>query len=880
MAIAGDVKVQLSSEETYVGLPVTIQLHFQNVNKHEPPELPDVDGLKIQSKGVQRQSSQRSVFNGRVSQSNSLVYVFLVTPMQAGEFVIPPITVSYDGRKELTTAIRIRATKSETGDLLFVEVVGDRESVYVGQPIDLTLKIWIKPFHDAELGVTLSEGNMWQLVSKQTDWGVFSDRMQELAENNQRPGGEEVQRKDADGNLATYYLYEIDASVYPQAPGSISGDDCRVVVQYPTELGRSRSSFGSLFNSDSFPFGSSSPFDRSFGSQLAITAARPIVADANVDSIKVKPVPTANRPSDYRGAVGKYEIASEAIPTEVQVGDPITLHITIAGDGPMDLLQPPLLSDDETLTANFKVSEEPLAGVVRNNMKQFTTTIRPLSEKTTEIPPIRLSYFDPDKEQFVAVASDPIAIKVEPAAVLALDSIVSGAPRLSQADSPTDNAATTGTEMANGGPILYPASELLAQTSHPPLLSLPMILAMTLPPLAFLLAALMVNLDNVLSAVRRRYRPLVQLSKQVSAAEESLELSQTVQRFLAHQWKLSEANELKLAGNLRRDGRRDLAVRMEGFFEACRRASSGVPLTDGESLDRLKVEAMEIASTCLEAKHHAEPRAESAAVSLRRSSRTIGLWLATVLVGVGATDSLAQSTEYPNGRELAGDALSILLDEANDAYARDDFATAAQKYQMVADSGVRNAKLYSNLASAYRRNESKGRAMANQLRAIKLDPDNPAMMNGWSHDQVNVQEGIWPKRITATVFSLAPRSFVLWMAIFSWILLWLLLTIRVLWRKRIGIAVPIMLLSLTLLFALPVLVHELIFCRDNQAVVIASEPVKLRSADSDQSPSVGGPLAETTEVTVKQVRGSWAKVRTSDAKDGWIPLDAIEQIDT
>ncbi|MEZ6081428.1 MAG: hypothetical protein R3C56_38890 [Pirellulaceae bacterium] len=35
-------------------------------------------------------------------------------------------------------------TKSVTGDLLFVEIEGNKDKVFVGQPLDLTLKIWIK----------------------------------------------------------------------------------------------------------------------------------------------------------------------------------------------------------------------------------------------------------------------------------------------------------------------------------------------------------------------------------------------------------------------------------------------------------------------------------------------------------------------------------------------------------------------------------------------------------------------------------------------------------------------------------------------------------------------------------------------------------------
>ena len=102
----------------------------------------------------------------------------------------------------------------------------------------------------------------------------------------------------------------------------------------------------------------------------------------------------------------------------------MTLNIGIAGTGPMELVQAPPLIEMSSLTADFKVADESLAGFVKDDTKVFSTTIRPRRDGITEIPPIRFSFFDPEAERYETVMSDPIAITVHKCESLALDAIV------------------------------------------------------------------------------------------------------------------------------------------------------------------------------------------------------------------------------------------------------------------------------------------------------------------------------------------------------------------------------------------------------------------------------------------------------------------------
>lgn len=901
-ATAGDVRIGISAQETYVGYPVTLQIEFSNVAKHEAPELPEVDGLKIESTGAPSQSTQVFSINGRRSIIESFTYSYAITPERADEFVIPPLTVSYDGRKQLTESVRFSATKSEVGDLAFVEITGDRPSVYVGEPIQLTLKIWIKPYQNEDFRVTLSEGDMWSLISRQTDWGPFTDRMNELADNNQRPGGERVQRESDDGTTSTYYLYEIDAEIYPQHAGSIDGSNCRIVIRYPTELKRSRSPLDDFFG-DQSPFSGSGFFDdafSSFGPRLSISSVRPVIVDANVSPIEINPIPNQGRPANYRGAVGDYEIYTQATPTTVNAGDPITLNIAIRGDGPMDRVQPPLLNEQQTLTKKFKVADESLAGFVDGNQKLFTTTIRPLSESVSEIPAIEFSFFDPRKEKFVTVQSKPIPVEVSAAETLSFDKIVANP------DLPRDDAERSDDDPVASVPSIYPADDLLDSQSTRTTWNPLVLTAIALPPFAFAFSLLFARRGVVASGVRS-LMPLKHFENACAAATSPRELSLAMREFLASYWKLDQGSEMVVVGQLRRNGNRELAVRLESWFDRCRQAEHGVLFSelateDPRSLPSLKREASQIAEACVD--RRANRAAKTMQAQASRSSTVLRSLIGITVVSCGLTQSASAEDAPSSGAvSMTRQQQHAVLSEADGLYhraaeaitsdpeqANANFAAAAAKYQIVVDSGVQNAKLFYNLGNSYRMSGSKGMAVAYYRQAILLDPDNPefaAALRQTLHeiDSANAtsETSLDARSITrqsvTILLSHVPRSWVLWSGIAVWAVAWLMLVQRgfpQLWfgEHRIGRAWPVGLILCSLVLAGSVAAHDWTL-RNPQAATVVVAKANMHLSDDATSPEVGKPLAEASEVIVSKRRGDWVKVTSMDQRSGWLRTGEI-----
>ncbi len=160
-----------------------------------------------------------------------------------------------------------------------------------------------------------------------------------------------------------------------------------------------------------------------------------------MDNTQVLPVPSEGRPADYRGAVGQYKIVVDASPTDVRVGDSINLNLGIVGTGPMELVQAPPLSELPSL-ADFKISNDPLAGFVQDDAKVFSVKLRPKHANIREIPPVAFSFFNPETEKFETVYSQSIPIQVQQADTLALDSIVAAQTQRNSDQQPATSMTT------------------------------------------------------------------------------------------------------------------------------------------------------------------------------------------------------------------------------------------------------------------------------------------------------------------------------------------------------------------------------------------------------------------------------------------------------
>lgn len=935
-ATAGDVDVRLSAREAWVGTPVVLQIAINNAADYEQPTIPDIDGCDIRSAGAPSQSSQTTIINGRRSQSRSVVMQYLITPRREGAFEIPPFSFKVDGSSVTTDRLRFVATKSETGNLLFVEVEGGKDKVFVGQPLELTLKIWIKPFHDAQRNITLSEANMWQMISEQTSWGSFLDRMKELAANNQRPGGHEVLRNDGQGNERSYYLYEIPATVYPKRAGKIDADEVQIVINYPTALGKTRDPFASFFEDSGF--GGSSRlsqmmgddfFSSRFGNQLTVTSTRPITGDAKVGTTEVLPVPTEGRPADYRGAVGRYNIVTQATPTAVSAGDSITLNIGIEGTGPMELVQAPPLSELPSLTADFKVADQSLAGYVQDTTKLFSTTIRPRREGITQIPAIPFSFFDPDTGKYETAMSEPISITVEKSESMSLDAIV-GKQRHKDG-SPTDSAIASRQmepEFTNdsSADALVPQSPASSSgwwwffVIAPPMVWVTTVLVRRRADIGSRLPGFRSAKSRCLSAIER--------------ANESTDLVTALTHYIGSRIRQTCATSASAIGALRISGMAQTAIDVEAFFQRCEQSefsgSSLQSLADCRMEARELVERIESAVNSISKSQvrRSKRTATSRGAKIRKVSSTaqrvsmlvIAVIVASSVGSLNAAEETRHASELvTSAREQAHDSIElsiaqqqILLKEAGDLYTRgtdvaktdsadamDLFTAAAQKYQLLVDAGLHNDRLYRNLGNACLQSNQLGRAIANYERARQLDPGDRQLAVNLEFAN-SLVKGVEPtNNVTSPtagdamslqfieqkirtwnswLIDFTGMRSILWTLVISSVVFWGLQITRAsgyrfpVWRFAI---VPLLLLTTSLTSA--VLATSQPEGIDN-GIIIANSTT-LHSGDGEQFDAVLSlDASQGHRVQILTTRGDWAQVKTRHGHVGWILARDLEQL--
>lgn len=467
VAAAADVTFTVTPRETTVGGSVMMRITVTNGEDIGAVTLEGTPEVELEEVPGRQSMKSSQWINGRLTSESKVTLSVMVTPLVAGTVSIPPVSIMVDGVEHRSPIIPIAVGKSDTVELLQAVVTSSRGTVHVGEPLELVLRIAIRPYRSEEFGVTLSESDMWNLIdADRSTWGIFAQSMREMGQRGQRPAG----REELLGGAA-WYVYDIPARIWPTRAGVPDTGEIRLHWRYPAALTAQRGFFG--------------------GRELAIASTRNISAAATVEGIEVRALPEEGRPASFTGAVGNFAIKASARPTSVAVGDPVTLTVDItdlSGSADMDAIQPPALGPD-SMGADFRIPSAPLAGTVNGNTKTFTQTVRPTRAGIDSIPSIEFSWFDPVIGTYGSARTPPLAISVAPAELLATDAVL-GAPKVPAGrDALTRVAGGVGANAAASAALVADRGTLV-----PAALAIPML---AIPPMVCAGAAI---------AVRRRQR--------------------------------------------------------------------------------------------------------------------------------------------------------------------------------------------------------------------------------------------------------------------------------------------------------------------------------------------------------------------------------------
>ena len=224
------------------------------------------------------------------------------------------------------------------------------------------------------------------------------------------------------------------------------------------------------------------------------------------------------------------------------------------------------------------------------------------------------------------------------------------------------------------------------------------------------------------------------------------------------------------------------------------------------------------------------------------------------------------------------------LQQTNPDQARQLFRAAAQRFELIAESGVRNARLEFNIGNSHLQAGDVGRAILHYLRARRLQPGDEALHANLAEAESRRIATIRPTRGDALLrnvffwhYDTAPA--VRWrVAVAAWLLLWILLTIRIRWpRRQMGIA-ALVCLVVAVACGASVAVQRWTEERHPPGVITAMDVPVFKGPGASYQRQFEQPLQPGVTFALEERRGTWWEIRLPDGKSGWVESDQAELV--
>lgn len=391
---AASFSVSLDHDSVTLGDPITLSLKFDDISPDGPPALPNISGLNFQYLGP---STSFQMMNGVTTSSTT--YNYQVVPQHVGQFTIPGLSIRVNGQDLASSPVTLTVNKAEAptpdelnsgNQVAFLRLRMPRTHVYLGETVMANLDLYLR---DDVLQI-----NGFNLTSTGTD-GFSTGKLSESGGQHQARVGNHV-----------YKVLSLTMPLTPLRDGSFSLGPFTATVNVilpPRNQG-------------------GDPFFRAFFNQGEQSQVNLATDSLNVDC---SPLPITGRPADFSGAIGNFSMNVTAGPSEVAVGDPITVRVQISGRGSLQSLSLPLPAtwhDFKAYPPTTKFEPSDAAGF--QGTKTFEQIITPLNSDVHELPAFSFSFFNPDDGQYHTLSHAAVPLIVHPATGGALPASVAAKP--------------------------------------------------------------------------------------------------------------------------------------------------------------------------------------------------------------------------------------------------------------------------------------------------------------------------------------------------------------------------------------------------------------------------------------------------------------------
>jgi BatD DUF11 like domain len=465
-ADAASFTAALDRDTIAMGETATMSLTFEGGQAKNLP-TPQVTGLRI----VQSGNSQNvSIINGQMT--STVTVTLSITPLRAGEFAIPALSADVNGQRLSTEPLRLAVHKADApaaaavdsgSEIAFLKLTLPHENIYSGQSVigrvELYLRDDVQNIGNFQFSGTPAEGfSVGKMI--------------------------EGPRTRAQVGSRAYNVIQLMLPLTAVKAGAVTLGPftAGAVIVLPSQTQGGDQIFRQFFNQ---------------GEQRQVSLTSDQV------SIQALALPVENVPADFNGAIGNFSLNVTAGPTNLTVGDPITVRVQISGRGALDAVTLPAQDawrDFKTFPPTSNITNTDQFGF--QGIKTFEQIVSPLNSDVHELPSYTFSFFNPDDGAYHTLAQPATPLTVHSAGATPLPTVA-------------ENKNSSAENLASSQDI-FPIKEnlgTLAPTGKP-LITSPKFLAMQSLPVIALLAAFVwrKRADELANNPRlRRQRAVVQL---------------------------------------------------------------------------------------------------------------------------------------------------------------------------------------------------------------------------------------------------------------------------------------------------------------------------------------------------------------------------------
>lgn len=377
---------------------LTYTINTQDVSGFRAGDIPEAFEV-LMGPSTSRQSSYQMI-NGHASASSSITFTYIVCANKNGTFTIPPARINVEGQTVKSNALKItvsgraqqggsqgghggqqggydepdiqRAGAKISGADLFIKVSANKQRVHEQEPILLTYKVYTL------VGLNRLDGKMPDLKGFHT---------QEV----QLPLQKSFKVETFNGRpyrTVTWSQYVM----FPQMTGKL---EIPSITFEGTVVQRT--------NID--------PFEALFNGGAGYVEVKKKIKAPGI-TIQVDPLP--QRPADFSGGVGKFNITAQIDKKKAKTNDALTLRVIVSGIGNLKLIKQPVVNFpkdfdkyDAKVTDKTKLTTN---GVEGSMIYDFIAV--PRNAGKYEIPPVTFTYYDTSANKYVTAKSEGFSLDI------------------------------------------------------------------------------------------------------------------------------------------------------------------------------------------------------------------------------------------------------------------------------------------------------------------------------------------------------------------------------------------------------------------------------------------------------------------------------------